>query len=214
MKLRRPSPALVISCIALVVACTGTAVGATIITASSQIKNGAVTSGDIKNGSVQGADIKDGTITQNKLRTPAAAGGAAPAFHAVRHTGPEGLPGNVVSRVATLNVPAGAYVVTAKTVMSAILEPQSPLGGLIQTGLAIGGNCRLDTGAESDQAFANIAVNQRQTPATLNTQTSATVAGPTDFNLECTAGVPFRLSETSIIATRVSSIALTSIPQS
>ncbi len=78
MKLRRPSPALVISCIALVVACTGTAVGATLITSSSQIKNGAVTSGDIKNGSVQGADLKDGTITANKLKTAPAAAAAEP----------------------------------------------------------------------------------------------------------------------------------------
>ncbi len=214
MKLRRPSPALVISCIALVVACTGTAVGATLITSSSQIKNGAVTSGDIKNGSVQGADLKDGTITANKLKTPPAAAAGGTVYHAVRHTGPEGQPANVVSKVATLSVPAGAYLVTAKTVMSAILQPQSPLGGLIQTGLAIGGNCRLDTGGESDQSFTNIAINQRQTPATLNMQTTTTAGAPTDFNLECTAGVPYRLSETSIIATKVSSIVLTAIPQS
>lgn len=214
MKLRRPSPALVISCIALVVACTGTAVGATLITSSAQIKNGAVTSGDIKNGSIQGADVKDGTITANKLKTPPPTGTGGPVYHAVRHTGPEGQPANVVSKVATLSVPAGAYVVTAKTVMSAILQPQSPLGGLIQTGLAIGGNCRLDTGGESDQSFTNIAVNQRQTPATLNMQTTTTAGAPTDFNLECTAGVPYRLSETSIIAQKVSNIVLTAIPQS
>lgn len=213
MKLRRPSPALVISCIALVVACTGTAVGATLITSSAQIKNGAVTSGDIKNGSVQGADVKDGTITANKLKTAPATGGG-PVYHAVRHTGPEGQAANVVSKVATLSVPAGAYLVTAKTVMSAILQPQSPLGGLIQTGLAIGGNCRLDTGGESDQSFTNIAINQRQTPATLNMQTTTTAGAQTDFNLECTAGVPYRLSETSIIATKVSNIVLTAIPQS
>jgi len=181
MKLRRPSPALVISCIALVVACTGTAVGATIITSSSQIKNGAVTSGDIKNGSVQGTDLKDGTITANKLKTPPAAGGPAPVYHLVRHTGPEGQPGFVVSKVATLSVPAGAYVVTAKTVMSAILKPQSPLSGLVLQALTLGGNCRLDTGAESDQAFANVAVDQRQTPATLNMQTTVTVAAPTEI---------------------------------
>jgi hypothetical protein len=212
MKLRRPSPALVISCIALVVACTGTAVGATLITSSSQIKNGAVTSGDIKNGSVQGADLKDGTITANKLKTAPATGGG-PAYHLVRHTGPEGQPGFVSSRIATLNVPAGAYVVTAKTVMSAILKPQSPLSGLVLQGLTLGGNCRLDTGGESDQAFTNIAIDQRQTPATLNMQTTVTVGTPTDLNLECTADTPYRLSETSIIATKVSNIVLTSAPQ-
>ena len=50
MKLRRPSPALVISCVALAVACTGTAVAATVITSSGQIKNGAVSGADIRNG--------------------------------------------------------------------------------------------------------------------------------------------------------------------
>ncbi len=45
-------------------------------------------------------------------------------------------------------------------------------------------------------------------------QTTTTAGAPTDFNLECTAGVPYRLSETSIIATKVSNIVLTAIPQS
>jgi hypothetical protein len=108
MKLRRPSPALVISCIALVVACTGTAFAATLITSSSQIKNGIVSSADIRNGAVQGTDIKNGTITQNKLKTPAPAGGPTTAYHAVRKAGPEGQPANVNVSVATLTVPAGA----------------------------------------------------------------------------------------------------------
>ena len=67
MKLRRPSPAMMIAIIALIAACTGTAFAATIITSSIQIKNGVVTSGDVKNGSLQGVDLRKSTITESKL---------------------------------------------------------------------------------------------------------------------------------------------------
>lgn len=113
MKLRRPSPALVISCIALTVACTGTAFAATIIRSSSQVKNNTLLSADIKDGSIQGRDIRNGTITVNKLKsgarglTGSSAGGGGPstAFHVLRKAGPEGQPANVNVRVATLTVP-------------------------------------------------------------------------------------------------------------
>jgi hypothetical protein len=213
MKLRRPSPALVISSIALVVACTGTAVAAQVITSSSQIKNGAVLSADIKDGSVQGRDIKDGTITANKLKTaPGAAAGTSPAYQVVRKTGPEAQPANQLIRVATLTVPAGAYTVTADTVMTALPGPQNPIQALIQDNLAIGGLCKLDAAGDTTQSLQNVVINQRQVPATFSMQTTRTVGAPADFTLDCTAGIAWRLSETSIIATKVSDIVLTNIP--
>jgi hypothetical protein len=212
MKLRRPSPALVISFIALVVACTGTAFAATVITSSGQIKNGAVQSADIKDGSVQARDIKDGTITQNKLKTPAAAGGASTAYQTLRKSGPEAQPANQLIRVATLTVPAGAYAVSAETVMTALPGPQNPIQALIQDNLAIGGRCILNAAGEATESLQNVVVNQRQTPATFAMQTTRTVAGPSDFTLDCTAGLAWRLSETSIIATKASDIVLTNIP--
>jgi hypothetical protein len=211
MKLGRPSPALVVSCVALVVACAGTAYGATLITSTTQVKNGAVQSADIKDGSLQGRDIKNGTITANKLKS--APSGDTTTYTAVRKAGPEGQPANQLIRVATLTVPPGAYEVTAKTVMSALLEPQSPLSGLIQQALAIGGRCKLDAAGDTDESLTNIVINQRQTPATLTMQVTRTVAAPSDFTLDCAAGVNFRLSETSIIARRVSNIVLTQLPQ-
>jgi hypothetical protein len=213
MKLRRPSPALVISCIALVVACTGTAFAATIIKSSSQIKNGIITSADIRNGSVRGTDIKNGTITQNKLKTPAPAGGPTTAYHAVRKAGPEGQPANVNVAVATLTVPAGAYKVTAQTVMTALPGPQGLLAGLTNEVGAVGGRCRLDAAGDVTESLQNIVVNGRGAPATLVMQTTRTTGAPSDFVLECSAGVSFRLSETSIIATKVSDVQLTTLPQ-
>ena len=208
MKLRRPSPALVISCIALVVACTGSAVAATIISNSGQIKNGAVQSGDLKNGTVQGVDIKNGTITANKLKTPPPAGGPTTAYHAVRKTGPEGQPANVNVAIATLTVPAGAYSISASTVMTALPGPQGVLAGLTGEVGAVGGRCRLDAAGDATESLQNVVVNGRGAPGTLFMQNTVTVGGPSDIKLECSAGVPFRLSETSIIANKVSDISL------
>ena len=213
MKLRRPSPALVISFVALVAACTGTAIAATVIKSSSQIKNGVILSADIKDGSLQGRDIKKGTITADKLKTPPPAGGAAAAYHAIRKAGPEGSPANVNVKIATLTVPAGAYTITATTIMTALPGDQPLLAGLTGEGGAVGGRCRLDAAGDATESLQNIVVNGRGAPATLFMQTTRTVGAPSDIVLECSAGVPFRLSETSIIASTVSGINLTSLPQ-
>jgi hypothetical protein len=212
MKLRRPSPALVISCIALTVACTGTAFAATIITSSSEIKNGVVTGGDLKNGTIQAADIKDGTITVNKFKTAPAAGGPSTAYQVFRKAGPEGQPANVNVAVATLNVPAGAYSFSASTIMTALPGNQPLLAGLTGEGGAVGGRCRLDAAGDATESLQNVVVNGRGAPATLYMQNTVTVGGATDIKLECSAGVSFRLSETSIIAQKVSDISLTPIP--
>lgn len=212
MKLRRPSPALVISCIALTVAGTGTAFAATMITSSKQIKNGIILSADIKDGSIQGRDIRNGTITANKLKTQPAAGGPSTAYHAVRKAGPEGQPANVNVAIATLTVPAGAYSISSSTIMTALPGPQGVLAGLTGESGAVGGRCRLDAAGDATESLQNVVVNGRGAPATLYMQTSVTVGGPSDIKLECSAGVPFRLSETSIIAQKVSDIALTQVP--
>jgi hypothetical protein len=220
MKLRRPSPALVISCIALVVACTGTAFAATIITASSQVKNNTLLSADIKDGSLQGRDIKNGTITLNKLKSGAApvtgssvgGGGAGTAFQVVRKAGPEGQPANVNVAIAKLTVPAGAYNISASTIMTALPGPQGVLAGLTGERGSIGGRCLLDSAGDVTESLQNVVVNGREAPATLFMQNTVTVGGPSDIKLTCSAGVTFRLSETSIIAQKVSDISLTPLP--
>jgi len=213
MKLRRPSPALVISITALVVASAGTAYAATVITSSDQIKNGVVQSGDIKNGSLQNVDIRKSTITETRLSEgllkridkPAASADSA-AYEARRSAGPEGQPANAVIKVASLQVPAGAYLVTAKTVMSALTQPTDPLQGLVDKDAVIGGRCKLDAAGDGDESLTNVIVSNRQTPATLTMQLTRTVGAPSEFTLECSSGFPFRLSETSIIATKVGTV--------
>lgn len=63
LRLRRPSPALVISCIALFVSLGGVSYGfATGSIDGREIKNGTITTKDIRNNEVRGADIRNSTI--------------------------------------------------------------------------------------------------------------------------------------------------------
>ena len=210
MKLRRPSPALVISIVALVAACAGTAVAATVITSK-----------QIRNGTIQNIDIKSGTITSSKLtkgvqnilnRKPAAAPAARIAYEVVRKAGPENQPANVLSRVTSLKVPAGAYAITANTIMTAFTGGTNPLEALLNSNSSVGGACVLDAGGVSAAALQTIAINDRQTPSTLGMQLTRTLGADTEIVLKCNGGLPWRASESSIIATRVDSITQTVEP--
>jgi len=217
MKLRWPSPALVISIVALVVACAGTGYAATIISSTTQIKNGVVKSADIGNGSVQNIDIKKNTISETRLSArllKKIGGGAAPAggtvaYEAIRKAGPENQPKNVVTNVATLNVPAGAYVITANTIMTAFTGTTNPLEALFSESGSLSGTCMLDAGGVTHSSSGVVVVNDRQAPATLSMQLTRTVGAPTDIRLMCASAAPWRLSETSIIATKVDNLTLT-----
>ena len=62
-QLRRPSPALIISCIALFVALSGVSYGyATGSIGSREIRNSAITTKDIRDNQVRGRDIRNSTI--------------------------------------------------------------------------------------------------------------------------------------------------------
>ena len=60
--LRRPSPALVISALALALGMTAGATAATLITGK-QVKNSSLTGVDVRNRSLTGADVKDKSLT-------------------------------------------------------------------------------------------------------------------------------------------------------
>lgn len=216
MKLRPPSPSLVISIIALVVATSGTAVGAVIITNSSQVKAEALHGSDIKKGSILSNRLSKGT--QRLLREKAAGGGAGAAggagvvaYEAVRKAGPEQQPANVLVKVATLRVPAGAYAVSANTVVTAFAGTTNPIEALIGASGSLSAVCTLNTAGPTHSSMGTIVVNDRQTPTTLSMQMTRTVGGDSEFFVECSAGAPWRLSETSIIATRVGSVQLTEV---
>jgi len=207
MKLRRPSPALVISIVALVAACAGSAVAATVIT-SSQIKNGTVQNIDIKDNTIQSKKLSKGI--QNILaKKPAAPVVGKIAYEHVRKSGPENQPANVLSRVTSITVPPGAYVVTANTILTAFTGKSDIIELLLGVNGSVGGTCILDMGGVSASSLQTIAINDRQSPATLGTQLTRTVAAPTEIILKCAGAIPWRASESSIIATKVDSITQT-----
>ena len=71
MRTFKPSPAMAVALVALIVALGGSAFAAGyVITKSSQIKDGAVTGADVKNSSLAGADVKDSSLTASTSRTP------------------------------------------------------------------------------------------------------------------------------------------------
>jgi hypothetical protein len=89
----RPSPGTVIACIAVVVACTGTATAASLITGA-QIKNNSVTTKDVKNKSLRAGDFKPSDL-QRIRGLPGVAGAAGPQGPqgAQGPAGKQGLPG-------------------------------------------------------------------------------------------------------------------------
>ena len=204
MKLRPPSPALIVSIVAVVIASTGSAVAATLITGK-QIRNGSVTGADIKDGSLLSKELSKGS--QNLLRDK----GGRIAYEAIRKAGPEGVPVGVKARVASLTVPAGAYSVQANMVMTAFAGETNPLEALLGATGSLGGTCTLNAGGPAHSSTGTIVVNDRQTPTTFSMQLTRTVGAPTEFFLECAANAPWRASETSIIATSVGSVSLTEV---
>jgi len=93
-KLHRPSPALVVSVIALTVALGGTSYAAIVLPANSvgtrQIKKNAVTTAKVKNGSLRNADFGAGQLPAGA----AGAQGAVGATGAAGAMGPRGLKGD------------------------------------------------------------------------------------------------------------------------
>ena len=127
--MRRPSPALVLSFVAVFLAATGGAVAGVQI-GGKQIKDGSITGKDVKNNSLSGTDIK------GDVRGPEGPRGARGA------QGPVGPAGSAAAGVAvsyrfnTDNVPAGAEL---QRVYAVCPSGQVPMGGShrIQDGLTL-----------------------------------------------------------------------------
>src|SRR5437764_6029285 len=113
MKLHRPSPALIVAIVALVVALGGTAVATKrlLITSSHQIANGAIRGKNLHAGTITGRELSHGLLAQVVSGGSAPAGGTTTgATEAHRMSGPE-MPKGGEATVATLDLPAGVYAV-------------------------------------------------------------------------------------------------------
>lgn len=218
MQISRPSPSLIVSITALVVATAGTATAATaLISNSSQVKAGSINGSDVRNSSLTGVDIKNGSIKAGDLAASLRGGGAikgqsvgaaaqgVTAQEAVRRSGPENVPagGAVITRLAQLQ--PGTYFVTAKTTITGVAGDLG-LGELLRPNKTAGAECTLDIGGDVDKGRQAVATPGSETPATINVQMTRTIATPTDAILSCSVtNVPWRASDSSIVALKLAS---------
>jgi hypothetical protein len=212
---RRPSPSLVISILALVMATAGTATAArTLINSTTQIKNGVVSSSDIKDGgvgrkdlaanAVAGDKVRNGTIAIEDLEGPARQAIQASetqALEAFRKDGPLTQEPDKLVRVATLsNIPAGTYAIFATT----ILTPDASNTGLFDQGRTISGHCVLDAGGDKADGRAFLGSPGGLSPGTISAQITRSFGSTGTAGLDCTVTpTRWRATDTSIIAIRV-----------
>lgn len=227
MKLSRPSPALIVSIVALVVACAGTATAASVlIKNSSQIASGAVTSSDIRNSTITGVDIKnkairggdlaDGAVTGKQVKANTiSADKLAPAVRntlqgqgltaqeAVRKAGPENVAAGGASIARITQLQPGTYFVTAKTTITGVAGDLG-LGELLRPNKTAGAECTLEIGGDVDKSRTVVATPGAETPGTVNMQMTRTIDTPTDAILTCSVtNVPWRASDSSIVALKL-----------
>ena len=88
-----------------------------------------------------------------------------------------------------MTVPAGAYAVTANTIMTAFTGTSDIIEALLGTNGSVGGTCILDFGGVQASSLETIAIINRQTPATFGMQLTRTVAAPTEIVLKCAASL-------------------------
>lgn len=196
---------MMVSLVALFVALGGTATAAKVlITSSSQIKNGTIQRADLAKSAVNSARVKDGSLSVTDLNTSAQdaiEAASTKALEAFRGSGPEGVPADQSSTVATLkNIPEGAYAIFAKTVLTA---PENT-AGLIGQGQSIGGHCVLEAGGDTDQSYVLLGSPGSNAPGTVSMQLTRTFAGTGSAKITCdVTNENWRASNTSIIALRL-----------
>ncbi len=228
MKLRLPSPSMVVALIALVVALGGTATAAVVISSSSQvkanairatdirneltgsdIKNESLSTNDIKDGTVAARDIKKGAITSDQLAASvkssltAKSGIGFNATEVVRKAGPDNqAPGQ--QRVLTMTaLQPGTYLILAKTTISPIAQSQG-LGELLNPDKTSSAQCVLAAGGDQDNARTAIASPGTFIPSTLNNQMTRTIDAPVDVTYTCdVTNLNWKASDSSIIALRL-----------
>ena len=205
MRGRRPSPALIVSIIALVMATAGTATAAKVmITNSKQIKKGVVNSGDVRDGALSGKDIRDGSIEVGELESSARAaitGAQTSAVEVFRKSGPQAVPKGEVRRVATVaSLEPGVYAIFAKTVMTLGEGETTILGN--ETGGS--GHCVLKAGEDRDESRTMLASPGYNAPGQISAQITSTFGSPGTVALECDSpDREWQATDTSIIAVRV-----------
>jgi hypothetical protein len=204
MQSKRPSPALVVATIALIVSLGGTAVAAKfLITSSRQVKDGSLIGADLRSGSVTKSRLSSGV--QSLLAGGAGAKAGTAAIEAHRIKGPD-VPNGGKTQVLDLDLAPGTYAVFAKATVEPFINDQGLLDTLLKDPKTVAGACTLDVGGTGDYAIQPVISPGSANPSTLNLQLTRTLSSPTTAVLTCQVdGVHWAARDTSIIALKVAS---------
>lgn len=211
MQSHRPSPALVVSIIALVVALGGTAVATQrlLITSTSQIKDGAITGKDIRKGTITRSLLskrlaKSGGLTGSSVGDVTPATGTT-AFEAHRQAGPA-LTNGGKATVATLDLAPGVYAVFSKVNLAPNVTDAGLLNTLLKSNKTILGSCTLDVAGTGDYSAGALVSPGSQNTLTLSTQVTRTLDQAAPATVTCEAeDAPWRAADASIIAIKLDS---------
>ena len=192
---RRPSPALVVACVALFVALAGTGVAAVV----ALVPNNSVGTAQLRNNAVVSAKVKDHSLAAKDFANGQLPAGPAGATGATGATGPIG-PGitswAIVKANGTLDKASGVTAVTRTAV------------GTYNVAFAVDvTNCSLLASAGSDSASSKIRgaianFNRTTTPTIVQVTTSTgTTAGDRAFSLAAICPPPPAATTTTTTAT-------------
>ena len=175
-----PAPSLILSLIAIVLACAGGAVAASKINGG-EIKKGTVTSKQVKNKTLKEGDLKPSTVAALRGAPIDAYGASATAPLAL---GPS-------TEVLSLELPAGSYVLGGQTVL---LNPDNLITEPV---------CRLAAAGSSIRARATLAEFDRDT---LPFNLTASSNEPFTATLTCEQAGNESAEDRSLTATRVDAV--------
>lgn len=118
---RRPSPALIISLVALFIAMGGSAYA--LVITGGQVKNGSLTGKDLRRNTLTGTQIRESRLgkvpkarTADRVGNRTAAAVTTRAFFAAQKA-PTGFTGND-TLIGKITLPAGAYIISAKATVT------------------------------------------------------------------------------------------------
>lgn len=216
MQSRKPSPALVVSIVALVAALGGTAVAAKVlITGSAQIRNGAIRGVDLRNGTITRSKLSKGalgSLTGSVTGSSVDTSGGARALEAHRQLGPE-LPGGGSATIVELALPAGTYAVFGKTTVTPYVTDRGLLDTILKQTKTYAAQCTLDVDGTGDFSIQPVVTPGSTYPTTLNTQLTRTLDSPGRATLTCRVDdIRWSAANTSIIALRVGGTSRTETP--
>jgi hypothetical protein len=203
-RFRLPSPAMVVACLALLVATAGVGTAATIIVTGQNVRNGTLTGADVQNRSLGTVEFTTGAIATLRGRRGAAGragvpgppGPAGPSetFAAVRTTiSPPPLTAGTTTTIATRTLGIGKYVILARLGLDDV------------SGSPKNVTCRLDADGVSDQVAVGVpgVAAGGSTDCTLMLAVDLTAPGNALLRITTPAGSSIRARDAKVIAIKV-----------